>query len=448
MARSRKKATESAAETDDAAPDEKLVMQDDDTPVEAGAAAEPDAGPDGSTADAEVGADAADAAAPITEAPADPQDGAEVSGEDAPGAPLPGDGAASAARRGTVVPMVLGGAVAAALGFGAAYVLPQFQKTDGAAEQLAILAGDVEAQSQRIAALGADVEALRADPAAAAAAEAQAAFAEKIGAEFDALRETLAGLEDRVAEAAQRLDAVDVRLETLEKRPVDGGAASATALEAFGREMEDLRAEIAAQKADTAAAQEQIAAAADSATARIEAAEAETARLHAEAAEAARAAAVRSAVGRLQASLESGASLEGGLNDLEAAGVTPPPPLLDQAQGVPSLAVLREAFPPAARAALSASLKDTADGTTWDRMTAFLRSQSGARSLSPRAGEDPDAVLSRAEAALGAGDLATAISEIGALPEAGKARMGEWVALAERRIAAVKAVAALADEVK
>ncbi|MCB2133097.1 MAG: hypothetical protein KDE02_09510, partial [Rhodobacteraceae bacterium] len=70
------------------------------------------------------------------------------------------------------------------------------------------------------------------------------------------------------------------------------------------------------------------------------------------------------------------------------------------------------------------------------------------RSLTPRAGDDPDAILSRADAALKAGDLAAAIDEIAALPEGGKAVMAEWVGLAQRRMAALAAVSALAQTVE
>ena len=141
-------------------------------------------------------------------------------------------------------------------------------------------------------------------------------------------------------------------------------------------------------------------------------------------------------------------ALDPALADLRDAGVAIPPPLAEQGQGVPTLEALRTAFPDAARDALAASLKETAAGDTWERLLAFLRTQSGARSLTPREGTDPDAILSRAEAALAAGDLAGSISEIGGLPAEGQARMTEWVALASRRISATEAAAALAAELQ
>ena len=104
--------------------------------------------------------------------------------------------------------------------------------------------------------------------------------------------------------------------------------------------------------------------------------------------------------------------------------------------------MLQESFVEAARDALVLSMRETAGDGIWSRLGAFLRSQTGARSLTPRAGTDPDAVLSRAEAALANGDLSAAITELDGLPEEGKARMSEWIALADRRL---KALAALGD---
>ena len=123
-------------------------------------------------------------------------------------------------------------------------------------------------------------------------------------------------------------------------------------------------------------------------------------------------------------------------------------PLTDEAQGVPTLTALRDSFPPAAREALALSVKETAGTDTWGRVKAFFQSQSGARSLTPRAGDDPDAVLSRAEAALRTGDLSATLDELKALPEAGQAVMAEWVANAERRLAAVDAANALEQQAK
>jgi len=74
-----------------------------------------------------------------------------------------------------------------------------------------------------------------------------------------------------------------------------------------------------------------------------------------------------------------------------------------------------------------------------------LQRQLGARSVEPREGNDPDAILSRAEAALINGHLPQALAEIAALPDEAQAEMGNWVTLATIRAAALSAAAALAQ---
>ncbi len=110
--------------------------------------------------------------------------------------------------------------------------------------------------------------------------------------------------------------------------------------------------------------------------------------------------------------------------------------------GLVTQARLQDGFAPAARAALAAVLPPT-DASTLDRALGFLRSQTGARSLAPRDGDDADAVLSRAEAALRAGDLQAALTEVDILTGAAAMAMADWRAQAETRLAALAALADL-----
>ncbi len=83
-------------------------------------------------------------------------------------------------------------------------------------------------------------------------------------------------------------------------------------------------------------------------------------------------------------------------------------------------------------------------GASWtSRIATFLETQTGARSLTPRAGNDPDAILSRAEADLTKGDLAAALKEVMALPDAARPAMAGWLARAHLRQNAADAIAAL-----
>jgi hypothetical protein len=84
-------------------------------------------------------------------------------------------------------------------------------------------------------------------------------------------------------------------------------------------------------------------------------------------------------------------------------------------------------------------------GESWtERAMSFLQSTTGARSMTPREGTDPDAVLSRAEAALGAGDLDLSLTEIAALPAVAQEAMAGWTTQAKTRQDALAAVAELA----
>jgi len=115
--------------------------------------------------------------------------------------------------------------------------------------------------------------------------------------------------------------------------------------------------------------------------------------------------------------------------------------------GLPTLAALTETFPDAARAALDVARRAEVGEGFAAQLGNFLDIQTGARSLEPREGTDPDAVLSRTEAAVKAGDLATALTELAGLPVVGRAEMADWIAQAEKYQAVEVALAALSTSV-
>ncbi|MCY1126462.1 hypothetical protein OU426_06295 [Frigidibacter sp. RF13] len=263
-----------------------------------------------------------------------------------------------------------------------------------------------------------------------------------------------AGLEQRLSDQDKRLSDLSAQLAAA---PAEVPAAApdlqplidplTARLDQVEAALSRLQDRVTALESRPAAPSGDISAATNEAVAAAKAAEAEAARIRQEAEAIARKAAISSALGQIDTGLESGAALAPSLKALSDLGIAAPDPLIAVDQGAPTLAALRDSFPAAARDALSLSLAALPKAGTWDRVSAFLRSQTGARSLSPRAGDDPDAVLSRAEAALGAGDLMAAVAEISALPDAGQARMSEWVGLATKRSEALKAAAALRAEV-
>ncbi len=79
-------------------------------------------------------------------------------------------------------------------------------------------------------------------------------------------------------------------------------------------------------------------------------------------------------------------------------------------------------------------------------MLNFFRDQVGARSVTPREGSDPDAVLSRAEAALNPGIWPRPLQRSTSLSDAAQSAMGDWIARAEARAAAQGAAETLALE--
>lgn len=153
----------------------------------------------------------------------------------------------------------------------------------------------------------------------------------------------------------------------------------------------------------------------------------------------------RGALNALRSALETGAPYASVIPDIAAATDVPEVLSANAATGIPTAAAVEGQFADGARAALSASLKATAGDSTTERLTFFLKDQLGARSLTPRDGDDPDAVLSRAEAATKAGNLDTALTTIDALPEAGRAKLDDWAGVAATRRDALAAFEGLTD---
>ena len=148
--------------------------------------------------------------------------------------------------------------------------------------------------------------------------------------------------------------------------------------------------------------------------------------------------------------LESGAPFAfaiAGLQDFE--NLLTPALVAAAPYGVPTADALARAFPEQSRTALiAARTTSTSQASSSNRVGDFLRSQLGMRSITPRAGNDPDAVLSRAEAAIQAGQVSNALSALTALPDSARTSMAGWIEQAELRQAAQLAVAALSQHLQ
>ena len=331
----------------------------------------------------------------------------------------------------SALPAVLGGALAAALGFGAAQFVPDgwpIQSTAALEATLATQTGALTAAQTEIARLDAALAAVAARPTPDAG-----------------LGDRIAALESRPAyddaPLTARLTALEQALGAIAALPADGTAASPAAIAAQATALAALQAEVATLKGTTGHAAD-ITAAAQAAAAQLAEAEARAAALRAQAEADAAATLARTGLRQIAVALESGGPYETALSALDGTDI---PEVLrtNAATGLPTLADLQAGYAEPARAALNVALRtDMGDGWT-DRVTSFLRSQTGARSTTPREGDDPDAVLSRAEAALSAGLVPDALALIAALPQGAQAEMVPWVATAQTFLAGRDALATL-----
>lgn len=388
--------------------------------------------------------------------------------------------------------LLFGGLVAGAIGYGASYFGTQF---DGASSfDGAALTESVSSQETQIATLASDVEAIKTTPASApeelTAIEAQLTdmttrvddvsarldtVASDVSSRFDDFSAQLATVEDSVSDTATDFGAqmatlnesattLDERIKALEVQQPGGAEVAAIneELETFKAQLEETTASFEAR---VASADAQTAELETSANAQLEtfqtalaamttaaeervvdanarASEAELAAVAAaeeaeKQAEMAKAEAERQmALSDLQVALESGADYAPILERLENV----PDVIAENAEtGVPSIPVLQRDFPTAARAALSVSQVVPDDASAGDKLSAFFKRRTNARSLAPKDGSSADAILSRAEAELGSGNLDGALSELDALPDEAKTAMDAWLSSASTRAAVLEA---------
>ena len=307
---------------------------------------------------------------------------------------------AEPAKSGSAMPAILGGLVAGAIGFGAAYfVLPKPDTT---------LPAQISAQASEITELRDQIAAVPA-PDLSGVEAAQAATA------------------DAMVAADERITALETRLNDLSNRAGDSGSVSTAAyeaeLDALRSEMENLRG---------------------TAIAELESAREQAAEIENNAEAAARAATGRASLARIQSGMETGAPLGEALDDLAAALQADVPAALTAVRdGTPTLAALQSDFPALARAALATARAEGVSGEAEGGFASFLRNQFDVRSVAPKDGDGTDAILSRAEATLRQGRLTDALAEVGALPEVARAELSDWIALAEARADALAAAATL-----
>lgn len=317
--------------------------------------------------------------------------------------------------------LLIGGLLAGGIGYG---VETYFDQAKSGPDVSAMISD----QADRIDAIQADLEALPDMP-------DLSPIVDRIASLETALAERLAAMD---AEINDTLLQLDERLTEIEKRPGSDGTLSDAALGAYERELDELRAQLQSQRDEVMSLAEQ-------AEADLEAARAETEQAEIDALVAARTANARAALNRVVTAIDTGEPFSQQLPDLEVALDTLPAGLTSVAEdGVASLAELGEAFAPSARAALAAA-RDEGVAEEGGGIGSFFRSQFDIRSTTPREGTDPDAILSRAQAAVDEGRLGDALAEVATLPEISRAEMTDWTAKAQARVDALDAVATLSD---
>ncbi len=319
-------------------------------------------------------------------------------------------------KRGGFVPALVGGVIAAAIGFvaGRSDLIPM-GATD-TSEAIATLEAKLTDQSDQIANLSKTLT--------------DNSDVSDLSAQVKALADKLAPVETDLTSVKSSVDTLTGqvgpltdRLSALEKNPIEASV-SPEATAAFEAELEKLRDSLAAQRSE------------------VEKMVADAQALEAKASAEAQAATNAAILSRLRSQLDAGQSYSELVNELKAGGLEVPDALSGPAEnGVEALSSLRTSFAPAARSAL-ADARDADKGTG---VIAFLQRQTGARSVTPQDGDDPDAILSRAQAALSDGDLSKALSELKSLPEAAQTAMAEWEQAAQTRVSAIDAADTLAS---
>ncbi|WP_300033097.1 COG4223 family protein [uncultured Roseobacter sp.] len=325
-------------------------------------------------------------------------------------------------ERGSMWPAVFGGVIAAMIGFIAgrgdqldAWLPASMQR--GSVDltevetQMAGLEAAAGAQDARLAEL-----------------EARPVPEPQTPVDLDSVNEALDAINTSIEGITARIDALEARPVAVDAPQPDVGSEDIAALQSV---LDAQQAALEAQTAEIAA----LNARADDAA---NAARSEAQRILAQA-----------ALTRVVTAVDTGEAFAPELDALEEVVPVEVPEALKTAaaEGVPTMAALRESFPDAARRALSAARSEVPESEV-EGIGGFLRRQLSARSITPREGNDPDAVLSRAEAAVRQGDLSTALSEMQALPEPARAAMQDWLSAAEARSAARDAASTLSDSLQ
>ncbi len=317
---------------------------------------------------------------------------------------------------GKILSTLAGGIAAGGLGFLTSQYLGNdrwpFRTGELVTEKLAV---QIDAQADVVRALEEEIQTLTSQLA-----------TKSDSAELAALNSSQETAAQSTADIVSSLSDLQLRLGDLENRPVPDIGATERAVDIYSEELTAMRAMF------------------ENELARIEAAQIDVAAKRLDADAVFKTKMVQAAISQIQVAAQNGLTFENSLNDLREAGIDVSPELgLVAISGIPSLAALRDDFASAARLALAAAAKEQADSGQTSGVAAFFRNQLGARSLKPQEGTGADAVLSRAEAAVGSGDISGALAEISTLSDAGLDQMKSWTDQAQSHLDSMGLISAL-----
>ena len=319
-----------------------------------------------------------------------------------------------------VVPLLVAGFICAGLGFGAAILSqpsnPIWPVHPDVAQFRDEATGQITGIDKRLNALERRVT--DAD---------QRAVGDVFQSDLDTLT---AGYDQRFLGIASQLENFDKRLAALEKSTIESAIPDELVTQ-YQDEVKRLKETLEAQRES------------------LQKFMSETAQTANEVAQRAKDTVARGILAQIRAAIEAGGPFDTAIKEFdEQVGQTLPNQLRSFAEeGVQTYQELRDSFAEAARSALNAARDELNESEGFSGIGNYLRKQFQARSVTPKTGDDADAVLSRAEQALRENDLNGALNELDALPDVARHQMQPWIDQARERQDALEQLDILSQEI-
>jgi len=244
------------------------------------------------------------------------------------------------------------------------------------------------------------------------------------------LDELTNGYDQRFLEIASQLENFDKRLAALEKSTIESAIPDELVAQ-YQDEVKRLKETLEAQRES------------------LQKFMSETAEATNEVTQRAKETVARGILAQIRAAIDAGGPFDTAIKEFdEQVGHALPNQLRSLAQeGVQTYQELRDSFAEAARSALNAARDELNESEGFMGIGNYLRQQFQARSVTPKMGDDADAVLSRVEQELRENDLTGALNELDALPDAARDQMQQWIDQARERQDALEQLDILSQEI-